>query len=114
MQPGSPPGSGMLSADCAPDGMPLTSELHERGSHVHGDHDRRSLPHAAHGGEGAFAREHPTVWGSADDGPFDADALRAHDERGFTILPDFITGEEVETYQAELDRLTSDPSLRGD
>src|SRR5699024_11802444 len=61
-----------------------------------------------------FAREHPTVWGSADDGPFDADALRAHDERGFTILPDFITGEEVETYQAELDRLTSDPSLRGD
>ena len=61
-----------------------------------------------------FAREHPTVWGSADDGPFDADALRDHDQRGFTILPEFLTGEEVETYRAELDRLTSDPSLRGD
>src|SRR5690625_7844533 len=59
-----------------------------------------------------FAREHPTVWGSADDGPFDADALRDHDQRGFTILPDFIAPEEVKTYQAELNRLTSDQSLR--
>src|SRR5690625_4194798 len=59
-----------------------------------------------------FAREHPTVWGRADDGPFDADALRDHDQRGFTILPDFIAPEEVKTYQAELNRLTSDPSLR--
>src|SRR5690625_5837946 len=61
-----------------------------------------------------FAREHPTVWGSADDGPFDADALRDHDQRGFTILPDFIAPEEVKTYQAELNRLTSDQSLRSD
>src|SRR5699024_8687083 len=61
-----------------------------------------------------FDRAHPTVWGSADEGPFEADALRDHDQRGFTILPDFIEPEEVKTYQAELSRLTSDPSLRGD
>src|SRR5699024_11331564 len=57
-----------------------------------------------------FAREHPTVWGSVDDGPFDADALRDHDRRGFTILPDFIEPEEVKVYQAALNRLTSDPA----
>src|SRR5699024_11187425 len=61
-----------------------------------------------------FAREHPTVWGSADDGPFDADALRDHDQRGFTILLDFIAPEEVKTYHAALNRLTSDQSLRSD
>lgn len=60
------------------------------------------------------AREHPTVWGSPADGPFDADALRAHENRGFTILEDFISPREVESYTAELQRLATDPSLRGD
>src|SRR5699024_11107660 len=60
-----------------------------------------------------FAREHPTVWGSADDGPFDADALRDHDQRGFTILPDFIEPEEVKTYQAELNRRSAERWLCG-
>ncbi|WP_255371619.1 hypothetical protein [Cellulosimicrobium sp. CUA-896] len=59
-------------------------------------------------------REHPTVWGGPDDGPFDAAALEAHAERGFTILEDFITPDEVTAYTAELDRLASDPDLRGD
>ena len=59
-------------------------------------------------------RTHPTVWGSADDGPFDAAALEAHEARGFTILPEFITGEEVDQFRAELDRLVADPTLKGD
>ncbi|WP_232820240.1 ectoine hydroxylase [Brachybacterium sp. YJGR34] len=61
-----------------------------------------------------FAREHPTVWGSAEDGPFDAEALHDHAERGFTILRDVLAPEELATYQAELQRLTGDASLRGD
>src|SRR5699024_11194210 len=61
-----------------------------------------------------IAREHPTVWGTEADGPFDAEELRAHEERGVTILPDTLSGGEIETYSRELSRLTSDESLRGD
>ncbi|MDO8149558.1 ectoine hydroxylase [Isoptericola sp. b515] len=64
---------------------------------------------------GAFVeRQHPTVWGTAEDGPFDADTLAAHEQRGFTVLEDFITPDEVTRYSAELSRLSSDDSLRGD
>lgn len=59
-------------------------------------------------------RHTPTVWGSADDGPFDQAALNNHQERGFTILEEFITAQEVENYRAELDRLVGDSSLTGD
>ncbi|MGC0141489.1 ectoine hydroxylase [Pseudactinotalea sp. Z1732] len=59
-------------------------------------------------------RNHPTVWGSAEGGPFDDTALQAHEERGFSILQDFITAEEVKGYRAELDRLVSDQSITGD
>ena len=50
-------------------------------------------------------RQHPTVWGTAESGPFDDEALKAHEDRGFTILTDFITSEEVAGYRTELDRL---------
>ena len=53
-------------------------------------------------------RQHPTVWGKPTDGPFDDSALQAHEERGFTILQDFITSDEVSRYRGELDRLVSD------
>ncbi|GAA4419592.1 ectoine hydroxylase [Georgenia halophila] len=62
----------------------------------------------------AFNREHPTVWGSPDDGPFDTAALEAHEQRGFTILEDFITASEVDEFSAELHRLSTDPTLAGD
>ena len=61
-----------------------------------------------------FNRPHPTVWGTADDGPFDQQALDAHESRGFTILNDFITADEVNAFNAELDRLSQDPSLKDD
>ncbi|GAA4726050.1 ectoine hydroxylase [Isoptericola chiayiensis] len=59
-------------------------------------------------------REHPTVWGRPEDGPFDAEALDAHAERGFSILNDFITPDEVRQYSAELNRLSTDESIQGD
>lgn len=61
-----------------------------------------------------IVREHPTVWGGAADGPFGAEELRAHAERGFTILPDTLSGGEIETYSRELTRLTTAEELRGD
>ena len=54
------------------------------------------------------AREHPTVWGTAEDGPFDSEALAAHEQRGFTIVQDLVTADEVATYRKELDRLSAD------
>jgi len=59
-------------------------------------------------------RSHPTVWGTAADGPFTQEELDAHERRGFTILPDFISPEEVTTYSDELTRLANDQSLRSD
>src|SRR5699024_6435978 len=59
-------------------------------------------------------RTHPTVWGTAAQGPFSAGELAEHERRGFTILPDFVSAEEVATYSAELARLAEDRSLRSD
>lgn len=59
-------------------------------------------------------RTHPTVWGTATDGPFDEAALDEHERHGFTILEDFITPVEVETFTAELNRLAADPQLQRD
>jgi len=61
-----------------------------------------------------IVRPHPTVWGDAASGPFTGDELNAHEARGFTILPDFVTADEVAAYTAELDRLSQDESLKGD
>src|SRR5690625_880685 len=62
----------------------------------------------------AFARSHPTVWGTAADGPFSQAELDTHEAKGFSILPDFITTQEVKDVSAELVRLSEEPSLRGD
>ncbi|WP_300266726.1 ectoine hydroxylase [Microbacterium sp.] len=61
-----------------------------------------------------IARTQPTVWGSADDGPFSASELEAHEKRGFTITDDFISADDVALYSSELDRLAADSSLKGD
>ncbi|HWC21989.1 MAG TPA: ectoine hydroxylase [Flexivirga sp.] len=67
-----------------------------------------------HRSEESKPRKHPTVWGTAADGPFDEAALDEHERHGFTILEDFITPAEVETFTGELNRLASDPTLQGD
>jgi len=59
-------------------------------------------------------RTQPAVWGSVDDGPFTASELDAHERRGFTILDDFITADDVALYSGELDRLAADPALKDD
>lgn len=59
-------------------------------------------------------RVHPTVWGTAGDGPMDADALQAHAGRGFTIVNNMLSAQEVAIYQQELRRMMADPTLDGD
>lgn len=61
-----------------------------------------------------IVREHPTVWGDAAAGPFTQAELNTHEERGFTVLEDFITADEIDRYSAELDRLAADPALATD
>ncbi len=61
-----------------------------------------------------ITRTQPAVWGSADDGPFSASGLEAHEQRGYTITDDFISADEVAQYSSELDRLASDTTLKGD
>lgn len=59
-------------------------------------------------------RPHPTVWGTAGDGPFAQSELDAHEARGFTVLEGFITDAEVAQYSSELERLSADPALQDD
>ncbi|WP_150252765.1 ectoine hydroxylase [Nocardiopsis deserti] len=58
-------------------------------------------------------RRDPAVWGT-DEGPFSHDELCAYDGRGYTQIESLVTGDEVRAYSAELERLGSDPGLRGD
>ncbi|GAB3615803.1 ectoine hydroxylase [Okibacterium endophyticum] len=59
-------------------------------------------------------RQHPAVWGDAADGPFSQEELVAHEARGFTILDNFISHDEVDLYSSELTRLAEDPALDAD
>ncbi|MGM1018570.1 MAG: ectoine hydroxylase [Actinomycetota bacterium] len=59
-------------------------------------------------------RTQPTVWGTPADGPFSASELTTHEARGFSVLDDFISADEVSQYSDELDRLSNDPALVGD
>ena len=60
-------------------------------------------------------RAEPTVWGSeAGAGMFGAQELAAHARDGFVQVPGLLDPTEVAGYQAELDRLATDPAIRGD
>lgn len=61
-----------------------------------------------------ITRTQPTVWGSPNDGPFTEAELNAHEQRGFSILDDFISADEVALYSGELDRLAADTALQND
>jgi ectoine hydroxylase len=61
-----------------------------------------------------IARTQPAVWGSDGDGPFDETDLEAHERRGYTIIDDFISRDDVALYTSELDRLAADPALKDD
>ncbi|WP_019806918.1 ectoine hydroxylase [Saccharomonospora halophila] len=59
-------------------------------------------------------RPDPTVWGRADDGPFDAAGLSAHDDKGYSIIEGLLSPAEVQGYWQELERLSSDEVLKSD
>ncbi|WP_285732435.1 ectoine hydroxylase [Nocardiopsis sp. ATB16-24] len=58
-------------------------------------------------------RKDPTVWGSGE-GPFSSEEIEGYARRGYTQVASLVSDEEVKTYYAELERLGSDPALRGD
>ncbi|ANY10038.1 ectoine hydroxylase [Pseudonocardia sp. HH130630-07] len=60
-------------------------------------------------------RAEPTVWGGrASAGMFGAQELDAHERDGFVGVPALLTADEVTEYQAELERLATDPDVRAD
>ncbi|HET8718968.1 MAG TPA: ectoine hydroxylase [Nocardioidaceae bacterium] len=59
-------------------------------------------------------RQDPVVWGDAADGPMDQGTLDGFDAKGYLSVPDLVTPEEVETFRAELRRLSEDPTVRAD
>ncbi|WP_026820348.1 ectoine hydroxylase [Arthrobacter castelli] len=59
-------------------------------------------------------RDDPTVWGSADSGPFSADELAGYSRKGYLAIEDLVTQEEVGSFHAELARLSEDPTVRAD
>ncbi|WP_034268770.1 ectoine hydroxylase [Haloechinothrix halophila] len=59
-------------------------------------------------------REDPVVWGSDSDGPMGAAELRAHDANGYSIVEGLLSPAEVQGYWQELNRLSSDETLKAD
>ncbi|MBZ6175073.1 ectoine hydroxylase [Streptomyces olivaceus] len=65
--------------------------------------------------EVANPRQDPVVWGSPDTpGPVSQGDLQALDRDGFLAIDQLIGPDEVEVYQRELERLTTDPAIRED
>jgi ectoine hydroxylase len=62
----------------------------------------------------ATTREDPAVWGSAADGPMDAETLSSFDDKGYLSVEALVTQDEVEEFRAELRRLAADPVVRAD
>ncbi|MBG0852330.1 ectoine hydroxylase [Streptomyces spinoverrucosus] len=56
-------------------------------------------------------RVDPVVWGDAP-GPLGQEQLDHYESRGYLVLDNLLTADEVETYRAELLRLGRDPELR--
>ncbi|AUH43706.1 ectoine hydroxylase [Streptomyces sp. CMB-StM0423] len=60
-------------------------------------------------------RQDPVVWSEPGaDGPIPPWELEGYERNGYLTVDQLITPEEVETYKAELDRLTTDPKVRAD
>ncbi|MGH3435572.1 MAG: ectoine hydroxylase [Sciscionella sp.] len=59
-------------------------------------------------------RTDPTVWPGSADGPIDQASLAAHDSRGYSVVEGLLSPAEVQTYWAELQRLTRDDEVKAD
>jgi ectoine hydroxylase len=61
-----------------------------------------------------ITRGDPVVWPGAGNGPIDRDTLGSYDAKGFLTVEELISPAEVQTYRAELQRLSDDPVIRAD
>ncbi|MER7930154.1 ectoine hydroxylase [Streptomyces sp. NPDC096057] len=61
-----------------------------------------------------MAREDPTVWGTAEEGPLAAEQLDAFDRLGYHTEPSLLTPQDINVLQGEAARLAADPVLRKD
>jgi len=61
-----------------------------------------------------YRHEDPTVYGTAEDGPIDAETLQSYDANGYLTIDELLTPTELAMYQNELNRLLADESLKGD
>src|SRR5699024_6230199 len=59
-------------------------------------------------------REDPTLYGTADDGPMDAETLSGYDRNGYLTIDELISADEVAALKDELKRLSADESVRRD
>jgi ectoine hydroxylase len=59
-------------------------------------------------------RRDPVVYGTAGAGPVAGTDLRGYDENGFLEIPELLGADELGGFQAELDRLRTDESLKTD
>ena len=59
-------------------------------------------------------REHPTVWGEPGVGPIDEAEYSGYETRGYMIVEELLTLDEVASYNREVTRLAADPELRQD
>lgn len=59
-------------------------------------------------------RQHPTVWGGPHDGPIEEADLEGYDERGYMIVEEMLSDEEVAAYKRVVSKLAADRELRSD
>jgi ectoine hydroxylase len=59
-------------------------------------------------------RTDPVAWGTADDGPLDAEQVRAFDRDGYLLLEDVFAEDEIAGFRGRLDELAADPTVRAD
>jgi ectoine hydroxylase len=59
-------------------------------------------------------RTDPVAWGTADDGPLDAEQVDAFDREGVLLLEGVFGDDEIAGFKGRLDELSADPSVRAD
>jgi ectoine hydroxylase len=59
-------------------------------------------------------RTDPVAWGTADDGPLDAEQVATFDRDGVLLLEDVFAADEIDRFRGRLDELAADPTVRAD
>ncbi|WP_022869798.1 ectoine hydroxylase [Yaniella halotolerans] len=61
-----------------------------------------------------FDRKDPVVYGSAEDGPMDTELLKLFDDKGYLVIDQVITQDELAELRAELERLATNTEVKAD